>query len=153
MSNLAVVRKQKFHFSPINFIVKMARKKTHKFVFFFFLFPFFSFCLSFSSLPLLFDILKPKKVPTRWGLWHKFVTVFWDIFRLSGQCFDLVALSNACPLRDYRVAQEPETGTGNQGNGRNTVSGVLLRKRELTEFCGKLGEFHEKLGEFTLTHK
>ena len=27
------------------------------------------FCLSFSSLPLLFDILKPKKVPTRWGLW------------------------------------------------------------------------------------
>ena len=39
------------------------------------------------------------------------------------------------------------------GNGRNTVSGVLFRKRELTEFCGNLGEFHEKLGEFTLTHK
>ena len=28
----------------------------------------FFFCLSFSSLPLLFDILKPMKVPTRWGL-------------------------------------------------------------------------------------
>ena len=29
------------------------------------------FCLSFSSLPLLFDILKRlKKVPTRWGLWQ-----------------------------------------------------------------------------------
>ena len=34
------------------------------------------------------------------------------------------------------------------GNGRNTVSRVLFRKRELTEFCGKLGEFCEKLGEF-----
>ena len=36
------------------------------------------------------------------------------------------------------------------GNGRNTVSRVLFRKRELTEFCGKLGEFWEKLGEFAL---
>ena len=34
------------------------------------------------------------------------------------------------------------------GNGRNTVSRVLFRRRELTEFCGKLGEFCEKLGEF-----
>ena len=33
------------------------------------------------------------------------------------------------------------------GNGRNTVSRVLFRRRELTEFCGKLGEFCEKLGE------
>ena len=33
----------------------------------FFFLPFF--CLIFSSLPLLFDILKPKKVPTGWGLW------------------------------------------------------------------------------------
>ena len=33
------------------------------------------------------------------------------------------------------------------GNGRNTVSRVLFRKRELTEFCGKLGEFREELGE------
>ena len=39
------------------------------------------------------------------------------------------------------------------GNGRNTVSSVLFRKRELTEFCGKLGEFCEKLGEFALAHK
>ena len=35
------------------------------------------------------------------------------------------------------------------GNGRNTVSGVLLGKRELTEFCGKLGE---KLGELAVAH-
>ena len=33
------------------------------------------------------------------------------------------------------------------GNGRNTVSRVLFRRRELTEFCGKLGEFCDKLGE------
>ena len=39
------------------------------------------------------------------------------------------------------------------GNGRNTVSRVLFRKRELTEFCGKLGEFCEKLSEFAVTHK
>ena len=39
------------------------------------------------------------------------------------------------------------------GNGRNTVSRVLFRRRELTEFQGKLGEFCEKLGEFALAHK
>ena len=39
------------------------------------------------------------------------------------------------------------------GNGRNPVSRVLSRRRELTEFCGKLGEFCEKLGEFALAHK
>ena len=39
------------------------------------------------------------------------------------------------------------------GNERNTVSTALFRKRELTEFCGKLGEFCEKLGEFALAHK
>ena len=39
------------------------------------------------------------------------------------------------------------------GNGRNTVSRVLFRRRELTEFCGKLGEFCEKLGEFAFAHK
>ena len=37
-------------------------------------------------------------------------------------------------------------------NGRNTVSRVLFRKRELTEFCGKLGEFCERLGEFAFAH-
>ena len=31
--------------------------------------------------------------------------------------------------------------------------GVLFRRRELTEFCGKLGEFCEKLGEFAFAHK
>ena len=56
----------------------MAKKNPHKFVGFF-MFPIFFvlsyfclFCLSFSSLPLLFDILKPKKVPTRRGLWRIF---------------------------------------------------------------------------------
>ena len=39
------------------------------------------------------------------------------------------------------------------GNGRNTVSRVLFRRRELTEFCGKLGDFCEKLGEFAISHK
>ena len=39
------------------------------------------------------------------------------------------------------------------GNGRNTVSRALLRKRELTEFCGKLGEFCEKLGAFAFIQK
>ena len=39
------------------------------------------------------------------------------------------------------------------GNGRNTFSRVLFRRRELTEFWGKLGEFCEKLGEFALAHK
>ena len=41
----------------------------------------------------------------------------------------------------------------NIGNGRNTVSKVLFQKRELTEFCGKLGEFCEKIGEFTFAPK
>ena len=39
------------------------------------------------------------------------------------------------------------------GNGRNTVSRVLFRRRELTEFYSKLGEFCDKLGEFALAHK
>ena len=37
------------------------------------------------------------------------------------------------------------------GNGRSTVSRVLFQRRELTEFCGKLGEFCGKLGEFCKT--
>ena len=44
-------------------------------------------------------------------------------------------------------------GCANLGNGQNTVSRVLFRKRELTEFYGKLGEFCKKLGEFAFTHK
>ena len=43
------------------------------------------------------------------------------------------------------------------GNGWNTVSRVLFRKRELTDFCGKLGELCEKtqkkLGELALAHE
>ena len=39
------------------------------------------------------------------------------------------------------------------GNGRNTVSRVLFRKKKLTEFCAELGEFWEKLGEFALAYK
>ena len=38
-------------------------------------------------------------------------------------------------------------------NGRNIVSRVLSQKKKLTEFCGKLGEFHKKLGELALVHK
>ena len=40
------------------------------------------------------------------------------------------------------------------GNGRNTVSRVLFRKRELTvtEFRAKLGEFCKRLAEFVLAH-
>ena len=34
-----------------------------------------------------------------------------------------------------------------------TVSRLLFRNRELTEFSGKLGEFAEKLGEFASAHK
>ena len=29
-------------------------------------------------------------------------------------------------------------------NGWSAISGALFRKRELTEFCGRLGEFCEK---------
>ena len=36
---------------------------------------------------------------------------------------------------------------------RNAVFRVLFRKRELPDFCGKLGEFCERLGEFVLAHK
>ena len=48
---------------------------------------------------------------------------------------------------------EPSFQEAQIGNGRNTVSRVLFRKRELTEFCGKLGEFCQKLGEFAFAHK
>ena len=44
-------------------------------------------------------------------------------------------------------------GVQKLGNGRNTVSRVLFRRRELSEFWGKLGEFCGKLGEFAVTHK
>ena len=37
--------------------------------------------------------------------------------------------------------------------GRNGLSRVLFWKRELTEFCGELGEFGEKLGDFALACK
>ena len=39
------------------------------------------------------------------------------------------------------------------GNGRSTVSRVLLRKRELRVLHQKLGEFCENLGAFALAHK
>ena len=47
----------------------------------------------------------------------------------------------------------PFWGSYSLGNGWNTVSRVLFRRRELTEFYGKLGEFCEELGEFALAHK
>ena len=54
-------------------------------------------------------------------------------------------LAEACPPKlwntlKYRIEKmRPKVG-----NGRNTVSRVLFRRRELTEFRGKLGEFCEK---------
>ena len=39
------------------------------------------------------------------------------------------------------------------GHGRNTVSRVLFRKGELTDFYGKLAEFCDKLCKFAPTHK
>ena len=51
-----------------------------------------------------------------------------------------------------RIRRLPDSGLV-IGNGRNTVSRVLFRRRELTEFYGKLGEFGEKLGEFAFPHK
>ena len=70
----------KISFFP-SFIVKNGQNKNPQIrgcfsCFLFFLFFLLSafFCLSFSSLPLLFDILKPKKAPTRWGLWLFFRT-------------------------------------------------------------------------------
>ena len=67
-------------------------------------------------------------------------------------------LSDCCFLRSppsLKTLQSPRGSHENHemknlkvGNGRNTVSRVLFRKRELTEFCGKLGRFCEELGEF-----
>ena len=45
------------------------------------------------------------------------------------------------------------SGDTDLGIGRNTVSRVLFRKKELTEFCAKLAEFRRKLCEFALAHK
>ena len=56
-------------------------------------------------------------------------------------------------LPEAQLARNYGTEIAVMGNGRNTVSGVLFRRRELTEFCGKLGEFCEKLGEFAFAHK
>ena len=55
-------------------------------------------------------------------------------------------------LGSYILRDNPETLTI-IGIGRNTVSRVLFRRRELTEFCGKLGEFCQKLGELAFAHK
>ena len=38
-------------------------------------------------------------------------------------------------------------------HGWNAVSRVLFQRRELTEFCGKLGEFCQELAEFAFAHK
>ena len=50
-------------------------------------------------------------------------------------------------------APSAEMCRGILGNGRNTVSRVLFRKREFTEFCSNFGEFGEELGEFAFAHK
>ena len=80
---------QKSQFSP-SFIVKIGQEKPPQicggFSCFqvFLLSSFCLFCLSFSSLPLLFDILNSKIVPTRWGslayIWGRpqLVGTFWS---------------------------------------------------------------------------
>ena len=75
---------QKSHFSQ--FYSKQWPEQTPTNLCFFFMFPSFFFfllsaffCLSLSSLPLLFDILKPKKVHTKWGLWHIYIYIY-EIF-------------------------------------------------------------------------
>ena len=71
---------------------QVAKKNPHKFVGvfdfsqFFLLSCFCLFCLSFSSLPLLFDILKPKKVPTRWGLWHIYIHIYIYVVPSGSMC-------------------------------------------------------------------
>ena len=79
--------------------------------------------------------------------------------------FMAVVASSAFNLKEFSEKNQNRLGKGYFvvkivreglvviGNGRNTVSRVLFRRRELTEFWGKLGEFCEKLGEFAFTHK
>ena len=64
------------------------------------------------------------------------------LFRVPRSRFDVTLLGKSTNMLQKVV-----------GNGRNTVSRVLFRKRELTEILGKLGEFRAKLGEFALPHK
>ena len=70
-----------------------------------------------------------------------------------------------CPLRFSGVSRtnlkgcreepdSPKTPFWTTGFPHDAFSALLTpsEKRELTEFCGKLGEFCEKLGEFALAH-
>ena len=54
----------------------------------------------------------------------------------------------AFSVRNSVLTFEQGKGSLKIRNGRSTVSRVLFQKRQLTAFCGKLGEFGEKLGEF-----
>ena len=79
-----------------------------------------------SRSPFTFQRMPP--------LWHRQDHLKGGVEETAHQCRRVVNLTNI-------------------GNGRNTVSRVLVRRRELTEFYGKLGEFCEKLGEFAFAHK
>ena len=70
-----------------------------------------------------------------------------DTFQSAKHCFFLQG--NEWSRRCREINQHPTL----LGNGRNTVSRILFRRREPAEFWGKLGEFCEKLGEFALAHK
>ena len=72
-----------------------------------------------------------------------------------GHCFFCHLCKTHSPpiLLMPRWPLRPQPFSRELGNGWNTVSRVLVRKRELTEFCGKLGEFWKKLGEFVMAHK
>ena len=63
------------------------------------------------------------------------------------------SLERASGLHGGTERQTSDLFLDNLGNGQNALSRVLFRKRELAEFCGKLGEFCKKLDEFALAHK
>ena len=71
--------------------------------------------------------------------------------RELGEMQGYVLRNTVLPRKKGLIQGTP--GNAFLGIGRNTVSRVLFRRRELTEFCGKLGEFRVKLGEFVLAHK
>ena len=91
---------------PPKFYSKNWPRKTPTNLWGFFMFPSFIFfllsafcCLCFSSLPLHFDILNSKIVPTRWGLWHIYIYV---LHLCLGYCLR-ASRSVACPTITYCI--------------------------------------------------
>ena len=60
------------------------------------------------------------------------------------------------PLSPKPLEYHNEFHNGRTFNGKRAeycFEKNVFRRRELTEFCGRLGEFCEKLGEFAFAHK